>query len=43
MTAKEYAKYCKMSQAECEESLEFCSSDIAGPDYTETHYEFTEI
>ncbi len=43
MTKKEYAEYCKMSNCECEEKLDFCSSDIASHDLTSKYYEFIEM
>jgi hypothetical protein len=43
MTKKEYDNFCKMSNFDCEEKLEFCSSDIAGQEQTTTYYEFIQI
>lgn len=43
MTKKEYTEYCKMSNYECEEKLQFCADDIAGHEMTSTNYEFIEI
>jgi hypothetical protein len=43
MTKKQYAEYCKMTNFQCEENLQFCSLDLATHDYTESNYEFIKL
>jgi len=43
MTAKEYADFCKMSDFNREEKLNFCALDLGSHDYTESRYEFQKI
>ena len=43
MTKKEYKEFCKMTNFEVEEKLQFCADDIAGHEQTTTYYEFEQL